>query len=120
MTEEEPKVAQPRNSMFDRNIAHAASRGRELEFVKHVPAGDKTIGFVGGLDEGYIQVCNTEDQTLETIDRNNIASWKETSRTLNGLERDEDFDKDQLKRIRDRVEHFAKKMSYSVGQRKKV
>lgn len=114
---DDPKVAQPRSTMFERNIGHAASRGREIRIIQKV--GETVTGFIGGLDEEYLQVCNTHDQTLETINRENIASWKETGNTLNTFERDSVMSPEDLKKIRDRVDHFMKKMAYAFQKKQR-
>ena len=48
------KLAQDEASMFERNIAHLARRGKEVEiWLRGVP--DSRVGLIAGLDGQYIQ-----------------------------------------------------------------
>lgn len=118
MSENDEKgIAQPKDTMFVRNVAHAASRGKEVTIKTKL--GDEVTGFVAGLDEEFIQICDTADQSLEIISRanGNISSFKETGKTLTSYTR-EGFEPEKLKRIRDRVEHYSKKMSFQLSNKK--
>lgn len=109
--EEETQLAQPKASMFERNVGHMASRGREAKVVlRGMP--EAITGFFAGLDEEYVQVCNTVDQTLVNIDRDEIILVAETGSTLASLERESNFDSVSIRRIREKIEHFQRRSSY--------
>lgn len=115
MMPEGERIAQPRHTMFERNIGHMGSRGREVA-LRLTYQSEPVIGFFAGIDEGYVQLCLTIDQTLETFSREHVVSVKETGRTINDLQR-EGVDEQSVERLRKKIEHFQKKMSYTF-QRK--
>ena len=104
------KLAQPDADMFERNIGHLARRGKEVEiWLRGVP--DPRVGFIAGLDDQYIQICLTDNQTLSQLHRNDIVSLEETGQSLGILARDGILEEDEIDRIRERVEHFRRKAS---------
>lgn len=107
-------IAQPRDSMFLRNVGHMASRGREAQ-VRVSYQSEPIVGFFAGLDEGYVQVCVTSDQTLEMVDRSAIVSVKETGRTLSDLHHK--LDAMALETLRKKIDHFQRKMSFTLGRK---
>jgi len=107
-------LAQPYEEMFERNVGHAAKRGREVEiWVEGIP--ESKVGFLAGLDEEYIQVCLTKNQTLSNVRRDMIASMDETGNTIGSYIK-EGVDPDVVRRIKEKVEHFQKRASYLYGK----
>jgi hypothetical protein len=104
------KLAQPDADMFERNIGHLARRGKEVEiWLRGVP--EPRIGFIAGLDDQYVQICLTNNQTLSQLHRNDIVTLEETGQSLGILARDDILGEEELDRIKERVEHFRRKAS---------
>lgn len=80
---EQKKLAQVGDVMFERNLSHLASKGREL--IVQTSGGDEFIGFAAGLDDEYLQVCLTDDQTLVLLNRSYLSSIMETGRSLEDM-----------------------------------
>jgi len=116
MTESDEKLAQPEASMFERNVGHMASRGREAKVVvRGLP--DPVIGFFAGLDDQYVQMCITKTQGLAEINRSDVIMVEETGHTLSDYDRiatgsSTDIDEEFVRRIRKRIEHFQKKSAH--------
>ena len=104
------KLEQPEAEMFARNIGHLARRGKEVEiWLRGVPK--PRIGFIAGLDEQYLQLCITDNQTLSQLHRDDIVTLDETGGSLGIFARDGILDEEALERIKERVEHFRRKAS---------
>ncbi|MDP9342522.1 MAG: hypothetical protein M3Q23_10625 [Actinomycetota bacterium] len=113
-------IAQPEYDMFERNIAHLASRGREVRVRvrgdhPHADEGAdrpgahssrEYVGFLAGLDEGYIQICRTDNQCHVLIDRDAITEVEATGRSIWTYEQD-GIDSRSLKRIKAGCGHFV-------------
>jgi hypothetical protein len=101
--------------MFERNIGHIAKLGKEVElWVEGLPS--PKVGFLAGLDDEFIQLCLTDNQTLSNIRRDMVVSVDETGRTIGSL-RNESFDGSEIDRIRQKVKHFQNKASMLYGRR---
>ena len=75
------KLAQPDAAMFDRNLGHLARRGKEVEvWIAGVPTS--RTGFIAGLDETYVQLCLTSNQTLSQLKRDDIVTVDETGNSI--------------------------------------
>ena len=104
----EDRLAQPDADMFVRNIGHLARRGREVEiWLRGVP--QSRVGFIAGLDEEYVQVCLTDNQTLSQLHRDDIVTLDETGNSLGIYARDDILTPEAIDRIKERIEHFRRK-----------
>lgn len=95
------KLAQDDSVMFERNISVIAAKYREVEVT--TAAGDKFRGFISGLDDCHLQLCQTEDQTFVLVQRPYIVQVTETGEILTEHTR---LSESQTKRIKDRVRMF--------------
>lgn len=109
--EPEETLAQPKDSMFERNIGHMASRNREA-YITTSAFPMALRGFLAGLDEEWLQICLTEDQTLAEIRRDTIVMVMESGRTLSDLERESTLSEQDARKIREKTEHFQRKSSH--------
>jgi hypothetical protein len=106
----EDKLAQPEAAMFERNVGHIARRGKEVEiWIKGVP--DSRIGFIAGLDEIYVQVCLTKNQTLSQLKREDIVTLDETGNSIGSYVKSGILDDDSIHHIQEKIEHFRRKAS---------
>lgn len=80
---EQKKLAQIGDVMFERNLSHLASKGREL--ILSTAGGEEFVGFVAGLDDEYIQVCLTDDQSLALVNRSYLSTISESGRSLEDM-----------------------------------
>jgi hypothetical protein len=76
-------LAQPGDTMVERNLAIMASRRKELDFV--LTDDMKYRGFLAGLDEFFLQICLSSDSTLILVNRDRIVSIIPTERSLEDL-----------------------------------
>ncbi len=112
-------LAQPEYDMFERNIAHLASRGREVRVrvgggpsngneAADGPGADSSreyLGFLAGLDEGFLQLCRTDNQCFVLIDRDAVTEIEATGKSLWTYER-EGIEPHSVKRMKDGCGHF--------------
>jgi hypothetical protein len=112
-------LAQPECDMFERNLAHLASRGREVlvrvgraasqgNEAADGPGADSSRvyqGFLAGLDEGYVQLCRTDDQAYVLISRDAVTEIEATGRSIWTYEK-EGLAPNSIKRIKDGCGHF--------------
>jgi hypothetical protein len=112
-------LAQPEYDMFERNIAHLASRGREVQVrvggsplhesdAADGPGADTSrayVGFLAGLDEGYLQLCRTDNQCFVLIDREAVTEIEATGRSIWTYEKN-GLSPNSVKRIKDGCGHF--------------
>lgn len=98
-------LAQQGDVMFERNIAHIARAGREVQvWVEGIP--EPRIGFVAGLDEQFLQVCLSQSpNALANLGLDYVISVEETGMTL-GLYAKAGEDPEALARIKDKVNPF--------------
>src|SRR3954465_13618750 len=95
------QLAQPAYAMFERNIAHFAKKGREVEvWIEGIP--DAKVGFIAGLDEEYLQLCLTDSANLSSVRRDMIISVDETGFSIGKLitstkETDDTYRVDRIK-----------------------
>jgi hypothetical protein len=111
----EEKLEQPEDSMFSRNAGHIARRGREVS-VAVVGFDEPKVGFLAGLDEEYVQICLTTDQTLANVHRQYIVSMDETGNTIGSFIK-AGMDPDITKRIQEKTVNFQKRASYLYGRK---
>src|SRR5438874_2251574 len=109
------EIAQRDYQMFERNIVHLARRAREVRVgvgrgsVENLADGTSGaawrsyVGFLAGLDEGYIQICRTDNQCLVLIDRDEITEVEATGNTIWSYEKEGLTA--SLKRIKDACWH---------------
>lgn len=110
-------MAQPYEEMFERNVGHVASRGKEVEvWVEGLPS--PKVGFLAGLDDEFLQVCITDTQTLSNVRRDSVVSMDETGRTIGtlitgakGTSKEE-----SVLHLRDKVKHFQSKATHLYGR----
>lgn len=101
------RLAQPGEQMFERNVAHQARLGKEVRVV--TDKVDPVVGYWAGMDDGFVQLCKSSDQTLILIDRSVIHTVEETGRFLRDMEEAADVNvRMKAKRIRERTQHFAR------------
>ena len=63
------------------------------------------VGFLAGLDEGYVQICRTDNQSLVLIARDEITEIEASGNTIRSYEK-EGMSSTSLKRIKDGCWHF--------------
>lgn len=101
------RIAQPGEQMFERNIGHQARLGKEVRVL--TDRAEPVVGFWAGMDDAFLQLCKTDDQTLILIDRSVIHTVEETGVFLRDMEEDEDVDvRMKARRIRERTQHFQR------------
>ncbi len=112
-------IAQPDYQMFERNIAHLARRAKEVRvrIVDSIspsrdadgrdPDGRLYTGFLAGIDEGYLQLCRTDNQCLVLIDRDFIVEVEATGRVLWRLQAESE-DPVAVKHLIEQCEHFIR------------
>jgi hypothetical protein len=126
------EIAQPDYEMFERNIIHLTRRAREvsvrlgaggwseMEPAEGPGSGSSRlyVGFLAGLDEGYLQLCRTDNQLLVLIDRDAVTEIEATGRILWRLE-EQGMSPNAVKRITEACQHFinvARAVSDSKGR----
>lgn len=111
-TEEgERKLAQLGDQMFERNLAILAAKGREI--CVSTTIDDEYTGFASGLDDEYLQLCLTDDQSHVLVNRSYVVRLEETGRTLDDVEETVDG----ARRIRERVRMFMMISGYHIENR---
>jgi hypothetical protein len=104
-------IAQPDESMFERNLGHLATRGKEVAIYVDVDFDLPIIGFLAGLDQEWIELAS-EDGRSWFLSRRKIVAIKTTGRVI------DDIEEAGAKRVvRDQCHHFMKRMSYAFGSR---
>jgi hypothetical protein len=111
-TKPQRRLAQASDAMFERNLSILAARGKELAIATTTP--ETFIGYASGLDEEYLQMCLSEDQSLVLINREYIVRVSETGETLEGVGQ---TDAAKRERIRDRVCAFMNVAGHHSGRR---
>lgn len=96
------KLAQPADLMFERNFAILASKAKELRIT--TSNRDIYEGFASGLDDEFVQLCLTSDNSLLLINRSYIVDVVETGNTLEDLE---DYDYENARMIHDKIKTFV-------------
>lgn len=93
-------LAQPGDTMLERNLAIMSSRKKELDFI--MKDDYRYRGFLSGLDEFFFQVCLSSDSSLILLNRDGIISIIPTEKTL------EDFpDTETTEEIGKKIKIFA-------------
>ena len=90
--------------MFERNVAHLASRWKEVRVTSSTSA---KVGFLAGLDEKYIQLCVTSNGKMDLILRDKIITLEETGRSLEDQKVVDHLTPRSVRLIRDRCSRFA-------------
>lgn len=110
-TKEERKLAQLGDIMFERNLAILSAKGKEIRVS--TTTRDDYIGFASGLDDEYLQLCLTEDQTHVLVNRSYVVRLEETGQTLDDIEATVDGGG----RIRERIRMFMQISGYHIENR---
>ncbi len=117
-TMEEPQhLAQPSDTMLERNLGHLAKRGREIEvWIEGIT--DPKTGFIAGLDEEFLQMCLSKNASLSNVRRDMIVSLDETGLNIGNLIRDARGTPDEFRveRIREKINFFQKHAAFVLGK----
>lgn len=106
-------LVQPSELMFERNVGHLAMRGKEVEvFVEGLT--EPRVGFICGLDEEFLQLVLTKNQTFSHLRRDMLISMDETGETI-GTYVKSGVDRSVINIITDKTANFRIKASHLYG-----
>lgn len=109
-------LAQDGDAMFQRNIALLASRKREVEIK--TPNGT-WIGFLTGLDEFTIQLCESGSLKYILISREGSLSIEETGRSFYNVKTHGTLKENEIQTLEGKIKKFAEITShYAPGSKK--